>query len=123
MDVSVIVLTWEDCERTAACVRSLPPAAQIVVVDNGSGPAIGEALRELCAGTGASYIRSETNLGYARGMNLGVLHSSRPVVVLANNDLVVTPGAVQRLAEALDRPGVGAAFPSVRNWSGQEETD
>lgn len=122
MDVSIVVLTWEDFERTTACVRSLPPAAQLVVVDNGSGAPVADALRALCAASGARYVRSGTNLGYARGMNLGVRHTDRSVVVLANNDVVAAPDTVTRLAAAL-RPGVGAAFPSVRDRTGEEQTE
>jgi GT2 family glycosyltransferase len=123
MDVSVIVLTWEDAARTSACVRSLPPAAEIVVVDNGSAAAIGGALREMCAETGARYVRAPENLGYAKGMNLGVAHSTRGTVVLANNDVIAEPGAVPALARRLADPAVGAAFPAVRNPDGVEETD
>jgi N-acetylglucosaminyl-diphospho-decaprenol L-rhamnosyltransferase len=123
MDVSVVVLSWEDVERTGACVRSLPAQAQIVVVDNGSSAPIEAALREMCAGTGARYVRSGTNVGYAKGMNLGVRHTSRGVVVLANNDVLASAEALHRLAKALEDPAVGAAFPLVRNGNGEEETD
>jgi N-acetylglucosaminyl-diphospho-decaprenol L-rhamnosyltransferase len=118
MDVSVVVLTWEDHVRTAACVASLPTDAEILVVDNGSGPEVAERLRQL----DAVYVRSEENLGYAKGMNLGIRHSTRSVVVLANNDLVVHPGAVGRLAAALDDPAVGAAFPAILNTDGSDGT-
>jgi hypothetical protein len=123
MDLSIVVLSWEDYELTTACVASLPAEAEIIVVDNGSGPTVGAALRELCAATGASYVRSEENLGYAKGMNLGVRHSTRAIVALSNNDVVVAPGAVQRLVSRCGDPAVGAAFPSVRNRDGREETD
>ncbi|GAB3072789.1 glycosyltransferase family 2 protein [Micromonospora schwarzwaldensis] len=122
MDVSIVVLTWEDFERTEACVRSLPPGVETVVVDNGSAAGIGAALRALCAGTGARYVRAETNLGYARGMNLGVRHSTRSRVILSNNDIVVRPGAIERLAAELDDPTVGAAFPKVLDVDGQDRT-
>ncbi|WFE42583.1 glycosyltransferase family 2 protein [Micromonospora sp. WMMD998] len=122
MDVSIVVLTWEDFERTRACVRSLPAGAETVVVDNGSAAGIADALRALCAETGATYVRSETNLGYARGMNLGVRHSTRSRVVLSNNDIEVRPGAVERLAAELDDPAVGAAFPRVRDVDGVDRT-
>ena len=52
-DVSIVVLAWEDVERTAACVRSLPPGAEVIVVDNGSSPAIRDGIERLCAETGA----------------------------------------------------------------------
>ncbi len=123
MDVSVVVLSWEDVERTTACVRSLPAGAEIVVVDNGSSAPIGSGLRELCAATGARYVRSDTNVGYAKGMNLGIRHTGRGIVVLANNDVLAGAEALERLAKALEDPAVGAAFPLVRNGNGEEETD
>jgi GT2 family glycosyltransferase len=123
MDVSVVVLTWEDVEHTSACVRSLPASAEIIVVDNGSAAPIGAALRELCADTGARYVRAPANLGYAKGMNLGVAYSGRGTVVLANNDVVAEPDAVAVLARRLADRTVGAAFPAVRDHDGVEQTD
>jgi N-acetylglucosaminyl-diphospho-decaprenol L-rhamnosyltransferase len=122
MDVSVVVLTWEDAERTSACVKSLPPEAEIIVVDNGSAAGIGDALRAMCADTGAIYVRAETNLGYAKGMNFGVRHATRSCVILSNNDIVVHPEAVARLAARLDDPSVGAAFPGVLGVDGTDQT-
>ncbi|GAA3744575.1 glycosyltransferase [Micromonospora maritima] len=122
MDVSIVVLTWEDFERTDGCVRSLPAGVEAVVVDNGSATAISDALRAMCAETGARYVRSETNLGYARGMNLGVRHSTRSRVILSNNDILVRPGAIERLTAALDDPAVGAAFPKVLDATGRDQT-
>jgi N-acetylglucosaminyl-diphospho-decaprenol L-rhamnosyltransferase len=122
MDVSVIVLAWEDHVRTTACVRSLPPDAEILVVDNGSAAEHSEKLRRLCDETGAAYIRSDTNLGYAKGMNLGLRHSTRTHVILSNNDVVVHPGAIEKLLDVLADQGVGAAFPAVRDAAGHEQT-
>ena len=123
MDASIVVLTWEDSERTTACVHSLPADAEIVVVDNGSAEEVGAALRDLCSASGANYVRAESNLGYSKGMNLGIRHTSRSTVVLANNDVVVNPGAVEALVKTLERPEVGAAFPAIRNHDGSEGTD
>ncbi|MFI7302110.1 glycosyltransferase [Micromonospora aurantiaca] len=122
MDVSIVVLTWEDFERTDGCVRSLPEGVEAVVVDNGSAAEISDRLRAMCAETGARYVRSETNLGYAKGMNLGVRHSTRSRVVLSNNDILVRPGAIERLAAELDDPAVGAAFPKVLDATGRDQT-
>jgi N-acetylglucosaminyl-diphospho-decaprenol L-rhamnosyltransferase len=113
MDVSIVVLAWQDVHRTRDCVLSLPPEAEIVVVDNGSAAEIREALRRFCRERGVTYVQAGSNLGYARGMNLGVRHCSRSVVVLSNNDIVVPGDAVSRLAAALEDPDVGAAFPAT----------
>jgi N-acetylglucosaminyl-diphospho-decaprenol L-rhamnosyltransferase len=123
LDVSVVVLTWEDFERTTACVKSLPAGVEVVVVDNGSGPAVGDALRELCDLTGARYVPSDTTVSYATGMNLGARYCTRATVVLSNNDVVVDPGAVERLAAAFGDRAVGVAFPAVRTRDGSTGTD
>ncbi|MDG4759770.1 glycosyltransferase family 2 protein [Micromonospora sp. WMMD710] len=123
MDVSIVVLAWEDFERTRACVLSLPAEAEIVVVDNGSSPHIQEALSGFCAEQGVRYVQSGANLGYARGMNLGVRHTTRANVILSNNDIIVHDDAVPRLLAALDDPTVGAAFPGVVTPSGVSQTE
>jgi N-acetylglucosaminyl-diphospho-decaprenol L-rhamnosyltransferase len=122
MDVSVIVLTWEDVHRTAACVRSLPHGTEIIVVDNGSGTEVGSGLRAVCDETGARYVRADANLGYARGMNLGVRHATRSTVILSNNDIVVHQDAIAQLLAALEDPTVGAAFPKVHDVTGADQT-
>jgi N-acetylglucosaminyl-diphospho-decaprenol L-rhamnosyltransferase len=123
MDVSIVVLAWQDVHRTRDCVLSLPPEAEIVVVDNGSAAEIREALRRFCRERGVTYVQAGSNLGYARGMNLGVRHCSRSVVVLSNNDIVVPGDAVSRLAAALEDPDVGAAFPAVVTPQGVRQTE
>ncbi|MEU7588600.1 glycosyltransferase [Micromonospora sp. NPDC049230] len=123
MDVSIVVLAWEDFTRTRACVLSLPHEAEIVVVDNGSAEDIRQALSEFCAEQGVRYVQSGENLGYARGMNLGVRHTTRTNVILSNNDIIVHEGAVERLVAALDDPTVGAAFPGVVTPAGVPQTE
>ncbi|MBM0236227.1 glycosyltransferase family 2 protein [Micromonospora sp. ATA32] len=122
MDISIIVLAWEDFERTNGCVRSLPASAEVIVVDNGSAAEISAALRAMCHETGARYVRSEVNLGFAKGMNLGVRHATRSRVILSNNDIVVQPQAIERLLGRLDDPAVGAAFPRVLDAAGADQT-
>ncbi|MER6584795.1 MULTISPECIES: glycosyltransferase [Micromonospora] len=123
MDVSIVVLAWEDFHRTRDCVLSLPAEAEIVVVDNGSSAEIREALSGFCAQQGVTYVQSGSNLGYARGMNLGVRHTSRANVILSNNDIVVHGDAVARLLTALEDPEVGAAFPAVVTPEGVPQTE
>jgi len=123
LDVSIVVLAWEDYDRTRACVLSLPREAEIVVVDNGSSEDIRQALSEFCAQQGVRYVQSGSNLGYARGMNLGVRHTTRTHVILSNNDIIVHEGTVERLLQALDDPAVGAAFPGVVTPSGVAQTE
>ena len=69
-------------------------------MDNGST----DGSTALVPGPGGSgrLIRSPRNLGYGAGANLGARSSASELLFICNPDLVVEPGAVERLAEALD---------------------
>jgi N-acetylglucosaminyl-diphospho-decaprenol L-rhamnosyltransferase len=118
MDCSVIVLAWQESELTGRCVESLGSDPEVIVVDNGSDEPHAGALRDLCARVGARYVRAPRNLGFAGGMNLGLMAATRSVVVFSNNDIEVDPGALEKLAAKAAEAGVGAVFPAVRNGSG-----
>jgi GT2 family glycosyltransferase len=122
MDASIVVLAWEDIERTEVCVRSMPTAAEVIVVDNGSSVPIRAAIERLCLEVGATYVQTGANLGYARGMNAGAARATRSAIFLANNDVIVHNDAVPHLLRALAEPGVGAAFPKVVDAQGRDET-
>ena len=59
-------------------------------------------------------IRSESNLGYAGGCNLGIRSTAEEYVVLLNNDTEVRPDWLTHLSGALDvDPSVAAAQPKI----------
>jgi N-acetylglucosaminyl-diphospho-decaprenol L-rhamnosyltransferase len=121
LDVAVLLLTWQDHIRTAAALQSLCPQpvnVQAVVVDNGSDVPTAAELRLLCNAYGAQYVRSEVNVGYAAGMNIGLACVRAPVTILANNDLIFGTESVGRLVGALSDPWIGIASPTVFSPSG-----
>ncbi|WP_422741873.1 glycosyltransferase [Mycobacterium sp. WMMD1722] len=119
----MIVLAWEDHELTRRCVASLvDEATQIIVVDNGSHEPHKTELRAVADDCRATLVRSDVNLGFAGGMNLGLRLASEEIVILSNNDLTVEKGSVARLVAALESPLVGAAFPATIDGGGRETT-
>ena len=68
------VVSWNGCEDTLACLRSLERATyaplEVIVVDNCSedGSADAVALEH----PGAMLVRNGANLGFAGGMNVGI---------------------------------------------------
>lgn len=117
---TAVVLNWNLPDLTLRCVRALVkdglPAADIVVVDNGSSDDSVERLRrELPAG--AHVLALEHNIGFARASNAGA--RERPdssAYLFVNNDAFVhRAGSVGRLNDALERPNVGIAVPRLRN--------
>ena len=97
-NIVFVVLHYETLDDTKKCVDSLlkylkHPGVELVLVDNGSKNGKLEAIMPNYAGQERiHYLRSEKNLGFANGNNLGFefaksqLHAD--LIILANNDLV-----------------------------------
>ena len=73
---------------------------EIVLVDNASTDGSVEAAADLI--DNLRIVRSEVNLGYAGGANLGLTHASAPWCVFLNDDAVVAPGAIEAIVDALE---------------------
>ncbi len=119
--VGVVVVNRGRPEDTAAAVRSaLDPtlAPAVLVVENGPGPD-----GELPAGV--DRLRLPENLGFAAGANAGMRRlrergCDRALVL--NNDARLEPGALRRLAEALDDEGLAAVGPVILREDGRVES-
>jgi GT2 family glycosyltransferase/glycosyltransferase involved in cell wall biosynthesis len=116
--VAAVVLNYETPEETANAVRWLrmsdPPLQQIIVVDNGDGRALGEALGTAGA---VRMIATGENVGFAGGSNAGIrvaLEAGADAVFLVNSDVSVSPFTTSSLAGAVGG-AVGIAGPVVRN--------
>lgn len=129
--LSLIIVNFNASAHLLRCVESLqkqePPAwggssdewLEILVIDNASSPGDRAILATLPAGTRVIY--NEENVGYARAINRGVEQTRGEFVGFLNPDILVFPGALATLLEALRAdPGVGAAGP--RTWWDEERT-
>ena len=110
-----------DAARAAASAADATIAPRIVIVRNGPSP-----LGDLMAETRAEIVVLPANVGYAAGMNAGVRHLRQAGcdrILLLNNDATLEPGALRRMAEALDDPALGAVGPVVlRESDGRVES-
>jgi len=96
--IAFVVLHYENVADTAECVESLlkyirAGGVHVVVVDNGSRNGRLDGLQAAHAGEERlHFIRSEDNLGFARGNNLGFRYAKHTLgadcILLCNNDLV-----------------------------------
>lgn len=116
-DVAVVVVNFRTQELTVDAVRSVlvdPAVAEVVVVDNGSGDGSAAFLRSALSDPPVRVVESPTNLGFGRGVNLGVAASHAPFVFLLNSDAVARPGALDALRRVLaEDSGVGVVAPAV----------
>ncbi len=109
--VTIVVLTWNGIEDSRRCLESIRnhtnlSRAAVVVVDNGSTDGTLAWARDQ---KWFRLIENGTNLGFARGNNIGI--ESSPIdddVVLINNDIIVQdPDWLERIREAAEASEVG----------------
>jgi N-acetylglucosaminyl-diphospho-decaprenol L-rhamnosyltransferase len=93
--------------RLLDSLREVGGDFETIVIDNGTGAAeLDAAVSEL---EGGSLMRLGENLGYSRPINLAARRAQGDVLVLLNDDCVVDPGFVGRIAGVLD-PGAGVVM-------------
>ena len=128
--VSVVVLTCNQIEYTRKCVDSLFRYTdfpfEFIVIDNGSRDGTVKYLEKLVeynlTEVELKIIKNKNNLGFAKGINQGLAVARGKYILLMNNDIIVTPGWLNKLIEAIERkPGIGIVGPMSNNVSGPQQ--
>ena len=100
--VTVVIPNWNRRELLTRLLEKLrlqtEPAAQILVVDNGSTDGSAEAAEA----AGTRVIRLKRNEGFAHAVNLGIVATRTEWVAVINNDVEPDPEWLQRLVDAAD---------------------
>jgi GT2 family glycosyltransferase len=115
-DVSVVVVTWQARDHVLRCLDSLErnggQAYEAVVVDDGSDDGTPAAIRERFPSV--RVLAKETNEGLVAGRNDALSLVRGRFVLMLDSDTEVRPGAIEALAEVLDRnPDVGLVAPRL----------
>ncbi|WP_419801009.1 glycosyltransferase family 2 protein [Mucilaginibacter sp.] len=116
--VSVITVNYNQPEVTEALLKSIIDKndyaeIQMIVVDNGSYENPVPAWKAKFPW--AYFVRSEVNLGFAGGNNLGIRQACGDYLFLINNDTEITPGLIRELADRLEKnPQIGIISPKIK---------
>ncbi|OQB39862.1 MAG: N-acetylglucosaminyl-diphospho-decaprenol L-rhamnosyltransferase [Candidatus Latescibacteria bacterium ADurb.Bin168] len=122
LDLSVVILSYNVRAYLALAIRTALQAtrslaAEIIVVDNASQD--GSADMVAADFPEVRLIRSDRNLGFSGGNNLGIRVARGRYVLLLNPDVIVHPRAFEALVAYLDaHPSAGAAGGRVVNPDG-----
>jgi len=124
--LSVVVVTLNDIELTAACLDGLAKQEllplEVIVVDNGSEHDVIGPLRS--AFPDVLYESLESNRGFAGGYNYGLLRARGDLVAIINNDAIPLPGWTRALVDAAEQdPTVGAVASVVLDGGDPELLD
>ncbi len=118
--VSVITVNFNHSYVTEALLDSIfskntYAPLDIIVVDNGSEENPIPAWR--IKYPNVKFIRSEKNLGFAGGNNLGIKEAKGDYLFFVNNDTEFTEGLAAQLAGTLDaHPEAGMVSPKIRYY-------
>ena len=99
LSVAILILNWNGRSLLETCLPLLLNQTysnyKIIVVDNGSTDAsisfVAEKFPQI------QVIQNEDNLGFSRGMNVGLRQITADVTVLLNNDVLVQPNWLKEL--------------------------
>lgn len=116
--ISIITVNYNGMNDTCHMIDSLMQHLskvwyEIIIVDNAS-------LKDEITEIQAKYknihcIKSDSNLGFAGGNNLGIMQANGKYVLLLNNDTYINDDSLLSLAEFLDsNTAVGAVSPKIK---------
>ncbi len=112
--VSVVLPNWNGRDWLPDCLLSLDrqvlPAAELIVVDNGSRDGSTEYLRD--THPGVRVVELGRNSGFAYAANRGLEAAKCEFVALVNTDVKLAPDWIARMAGALHRHPQAAAVAS-----------
>ena len=113
--VSIVMAALNHVDYTQRCLDSIHEHTdlpyEIIVVDNGST----DGTTEMARARGCRVVRNDENLGCARAWNQGIRAALAPLIIVMNNDVVVTSGWVRKLNDFRLRNGAAVVSPVVIN--------
>ena len=115
IEVSIITINYKGLEDTCALIESIPfnENMEVIIVDNASKNQEAEtiALRY----PKVKVVRSDRNLGFAGGNNLGMQAAQGKYLFLINNDTVFKDFNIKALIDRMESSSeIGVVCPKIR---------
>ena len=124
-ELSIIIVHHQTPELLRLCLKSIRENSaglnhEITVVDSTisrrAKDLVTEHYREV------KYLPFKENLGYSRGVNIGIKNSSGKYFLILNPDVIVTEGAVQKMLSYMKKhPDIGILGPQILNFNGTHQ--
>jgi GT2 family glycosyltransferase len=118
-DLSVLIVSYNTCDRLARCLASLPKACaehsyEVIVADNASADGSLAMLRR--DWPDVAVVEMGSNTGFARATNRAMGQAQGRYVLLLNSDTEALPGSLDVLIAFLEAtPSAGVAAPKLLN--------
>ena len=114
-EFSIITINYNGVNETCALIETIPfnDEMEVIVVDNASKN--DEATEIENKHPRVKVIRSDKNLGFAGGNNLGIKAAKGKYLFLVNNDTIFKDFKVQSLIDRIESaPNIGVVCPKIR---------
>ena len=119
IEVSIITINYNGLNDTCALIETIPfnEKMEVIVVDNASKNQEAEIITQQFPQI--KVIKSNQNLGFAGGNNLGIKAAQGKYLFLINNDTVFKNFNIQPLINRLkSSPNIGIVCPKIRfTWA------
>ena len=115
IEVSIITINYNGLEDTCALIESVPfnENLEVIVVDNASKDQEADTIAQRYPKV--RVIRSDRNLGFAGGNNLGIQAAQGKYLFLINNDTIFKEFNIQALIGRMESsPAIGIICPKIR---------
>lgn len=127
IEVSIVIPVYNQLEYTEKCLNSIAQTVnrrvEVVFVNNAST----DKTREFLAGfknpkLKIKKIDNDTNLGFPASVNQGIKEAVGEYIIIANNDIVLTNGWLERMIESAESDSsVGIVGPISNEVSGLQK--
>lgn len=119
----IILLVFNNITITNKCIESIlkntDVPSRLIIVDNGSEKSVRDYLSVIEGNDNVKIdvIFNEKNLGFPRGMNIGIRSSNSKFVCLLNNDTIVTHGWLSNMIKiGVKNTEIGVVNPASNNF-------
>lgn len=122
--VSAIIINHNAGSLLVKCVSAaLSQTRQIIVVDNASTDSSLQILEtQLANENNLLLIRSDRNIGFAAGCNVGLAASTQPYILFLNPDCIPDSGSLLRMIQVMEsNPQIGMVGGYLINPDGTEQ--
>ena len=119
--VSIIIPVLNEDEMTRACIESIVVNTddyEIIIVDNGSSQKVD--IDFYCSELPVKMICNAENEGFPKAVNQGIEAANGNVIVILNNDVVLTPHWLEKLQWHLSH-GLDMVGPCTNSISGPQQ--
>jgi len=117
VEVSVVVVSYNSRAVLAPCLESLKKQSlfertEVIVVDNASSDGTPTMVRERYPWV--KLIAGRKNIGFSRGVNVGIREARGEYFLVLNPDTVVRSDSIERLVDFMERtPSAGIVGPKL----------